>query len=176
MAYCPITAGRLLNNCKNQRGGIKNLYFANYDSYGFVTTGQTISDLGTLDEVFKYEVKATTNALTETGTSSEDNGTYLVAQSLAVTLPKLAADLQAQVQLICQGRPFVFVEDYNGNIMLLGATNGTMSNCTKVSGAAGGDLSGFTLTITAEEGSLSPFLDATTKAEFMTYISPDVVS
>ena len=53
MAYCPITAGRLLNNCKNQRGGIKNLYFANYDNYGFVTTGQTVSDLGTLTEVFK---------------------------------------------------------------------------------------------------------------------------
>jgi hypothetical protein len=176
MAYCPITAGRLLNNCKNQRGGVKNLYFANYDNYGFVVAAQAVTDLGTLTEVFKYEVKATTNALTETGTSSEDNGTYLVAQSLAVTLPKLAADLQAQVQLICQGRPFVFVEDYNGNIMLLGATNGTMSNCTKVSGAAGGDLSGFTLTIAAEEGSLSPFLDNTTKGELLTFVSEDVVS
>ena len=176
MAYCPITAGRLLNNCKNQRGGVKNLYFANYDNYGFVTTGQTVSDLGTLTEVFKYEVKATTNALTETGTSSEDNGTYLVAQSLAVTLPKLAADLQAQVQLICQGRPFVFVEDYNGNIHLVGLTNGTMSNCTKVTGAAGGDLSGYTLTIAAEEGGLSPFLDNTTKTELLTLVSEDVVS
>ena len=176
MAYCPITAGRLLNNCKNQRGGIKNLYFANYDNYGFVVAAQAVTDLGTLTEVFKYEVKATTNALTETGTSSEDNGTYMVAQSLAVTLPKLAADLQAQVQLICQGRPFVFVEDYNGNIMLIGLTNGTMSNCTKASGAAGGDLSGFTLTITAEEGSLSPFLDGTTKTELLTLVSEDVVS
>lgn len=177
MAYCPITAGRLLNNCKNQRGGIKNLYFANYDSnIGFVIANQILTDLGTLDEVFKYEVKATTNALTETGTSSEDNGTYMVAQSLAVTLPKLAADLQAQVQLICQGRPFVFVEDYNGNIMLLGATNGTMSNCTKVSGAAGGDLSGFTLTIAAEEGSLSPFLDNANKTALKTLVSEVVVS
>lgn len=173
---CPITAGRLLNNCKNQRGGYKNLYFANYDSYAFVIAAQTLTDLGTLDEVFKYEVKATTNALTETGTSSEDNGTYLVAQSLAVTLPKLSADLQAQVQLICQGRPFVFVEDYNGNIMLIGATNGTMSNCTKVSGAAGGDLSGFTLTIAAEEGALSPFLDNTNKTALLTLVSEDVVS
>ena len=176
MAYCPITAGRLLNNCKNQRGGVKNLYFANYDYYNFVISGQQVTDLGSLTEVFKYEVKATTNALTETGTSSEDNGTYLVTQSLAVTLPKLAADLQAQVQLICQGRPFVFVEDYNGNIMLLGATNGTMSNCTKATGAAGGDLSGFTLTITAEEGSLSPFLDSDAKTELIDAISNDVVS
>lgn len=173
---CPITAGKLLNSCKNQRGGYKNLYFANYASYAFVIANQILTDLGTLAEVFKYEVKATTNALTETGTSSEDNGTYLVTQSLAVTLPKLAADLQAQVQLICQGRPFVFVEDYNGNIMLLGATNGTMANCTKVTGGAGADLTGYTLTITAEEGSLSPFLDATSKTELLTLVSEDVVS
>ena len=173
---CPITAGRLLNNCKNQRGGYKNLYFANYGSYAFVIAAQILTDLGTLAEVFKYEVKATTNTVTETGTSSEDNGTYLVTQSLAVTLPKLAADLQAQVQLICQGRPFVFVEDYNGNIMLLGATNGTMANCTKATGGAGGDLTGYTLTITAEEGSLSPFLDGTTKTELLTLVSEDVVS
>jgi predicted Rossmann-fold nucleotide-binding protein len=126
--------------------------------------------------VFKYEVKATTNALTETGTSSEDNGTFLNAQSVAVTLPKLAADLQAQVQLICAGRPYVFVEDYNGNILLLGATNGTMSSCTKVTGGAGGDLTGFTLAITAEEGNLSPFLDATTKTALFALVSDVVVS
>lgn len=177
MAYCPITAGRLLNNCKNQRGGVKNLYFANYVSNtNFGISNQLVTDLSEVTEVFKYEVKATTNALTETGTSSEDNGTYMVAQSLAVTLPKLAADLQAQVQLICQGRPFVFVEDYNGNILLLGATNGTMSNCTKVTGAAGGDLTGYTLTIAAEEGSLSPFLDSARKTELATLVSEDVVS
>ena len=172
---CPITSGKLLG-CKNQRGGIKNLYFANYDAYAFVTSAQAVTSLGTLDEVFIYEVKATTNALTETGTASEDNGTFLVTQSLAVTLPKLAADLQAQIQLICYGRPYVFVEDYNGNILLLGATNGTNSTCTKVTGGAGGDLSGYTLTVTAEEGSMSPFLDSTTKTALKTLVSATVVS
>jgi len=172
---CLITKGKLLG-CKDQRGGIKNLYFANYEDYGYVIAAQTLTDLGDLTEVFKYEVKATTNALTETGTSSEDNGTFLNAQSLAVTLPKLGADLQAQIQLICAGRPQVFVEDYNGNIMLIGATNGTMSNCTKVSGGAGADLSGYTLTIAAEESNLSPFLNTAAKEALMTFVSDQVVS
>ena len=172
---CPITSGKLLG-CKNQRGGIKNLYFANYDAYAFVIAAQAVTSLGTLDEVFIYEVKATTNALTETGTSSEDNGTFLVTQSLAVTLPKLAADLQAQIQLICYGRPYVFVEDYNGNIMLIGATNGTMSNCTKVSGGAGADLSGYTLTIAAEESNLSPFLTGAMVTALYALVSDVVVS
>lgn len=172
---CLISKGKLLG-CKDQRGGYKNLYFANYDDYGFVISNHQVTDLGSLDEVFKYEVKATTNTLTETGTSSQDNGTFLNAQSLAVTLPKLSADLQAQVQLICASRPYVFVEDYNGNILLVGATNGTMSNCTKVTGGAGADLSGFTLTIAGEESNLSPFLDSATKADLMALVSNAVVS
>jgi hypothetical protein len=172
---CLISAGKLLG-CKDQRGGYKNLYFANYDDYSFVIAAHEVTSLGSLDEVFKYEVKATTNTLTETGTSSQDNGTFLNAQSLAVTLPKLSADLQAQVQLICASRPYVFVEDYNGNILLVGASNGTMSNCTKVTGGAGADLSGFTLTIAGEESNLSPFLDSATKSALFALVSNVVVS
>jgi hypothetical protein len=172
---CLISKGKLLG-CKDQRGGYKNIYFANYDDYAFVIAAHQVTSLGTLDEVFKYEVKATTNTLTETGTSSQDNGTFLNAQALAVTLPKLGADLQGQVQLICAGRPLVFVEDYNGNIMLVGAANGTMANCTKVTGGAGADLSGYTLTITGEESNLSPFLDATTKTALAALVSDAVVS
>ena len=172
---CLISKGKLLG-CKDQRGGYKNLYFANYDQYGFVVAAHEVTSLGSLDEVFKYEVKATTNALTETGTSSEDNGTFLNAQSVAVTLPKLSADLQGQIQLICASRPYVFVEDYNGNILLLGATNGTMSSCTKVTGGAGGDLTGFTLAITAEEGNLSPFLNSAMKTALFALVSDVVVS
>ena len=172
---CLISKGKLLG-CKDQRGGYKNLYFANYDQYGFVVAAHEVTSLGSLDEVFKYEVKATTNALTETGTSSEDNGTFLNAQSVAVTLPKLSADLQGQIQLICASRPYVFVEDYNGNILLLGATNGTMASCTKVTGGAGGDLTGFTLAITAEEGNLSPFLNAASKTALFALVSDVVVS
>ena len=172
---CLISKGKLLG-CKDQRGGYKNLYFANYDQYGFVVAAHEVTSLGSLAEVFKYEVKATTNALTETGTSSEDNGTFLNAQSVAVTLPKLSADLQGQIQLICASRPYVFVEDYNGNILLLGATNGTMASCTKVTGGAGGDLTGFTLAITAEEGNLSPFLNAAMKTALFALVSDVVVS
>lgn len=172
---CLITKGKAFG-CNDQRGGIKAIYFANYGNYGFTIANQQVTNLGTLDEVFKYEVRATVNTLTETGTVNNDNGTFLNAQALAVTLPKLAADLQAQVKLICAGRPFAFVEDYNGNIMLVGAENGTMSNCTKVTGGAGGDLSGYTLTVNAEEKDLSPFLDSATKTALLSLVSSEVVS
>ena len=60
---CIITKGKLLG-CKDQRGGIKNLYMANFAEYGYTIANQVLTDLGDLAEVFKYEVKATTNALT----------------------------------------------------------------------------------------------------------------
>jgi hypothetical protein len=174
---CQITAGRLLG-CKAGRGGIKNIFFANYDNYGFVVTGQEVTSLGSLgvDEVFQYEVKATVNTLTETGTASDDTGNFVNMQSLAVTLPRMSADLQAQVQLICAGRPIVFVEDYNGNILAVGYTAGTSSNCTKVTGGAAADLNGFTLTVTAEESDLSPFLDSSMITALRSFVSDVVVS
>lgn len=172
---CPITAGRLLG-CKAGRGGIKNIFFANYDNYEFVVSAQEVTSLGSLSEVFQYEVKATVNNLTETGTASDDAGNFVNMQSLAVTLPRMSADLQAQVKLICAGRPIVFVEDYNGNILVVGLTAGTSSNCTKVTGGAAADLNGFTLTVTGEESDLSPFLDSAMQNALRLLVSDVVVS
>ena len=51
-----------------------------------------------------------------------------------------------------RARPHVFVEDYNSNYFLLGAVHGCeVTGGTIVTGAAMGDLSGFTLVLTAEE-------------------------
>jgi hypothetical protein len=126
--------------------------------------------------VFQYEVKATVNNLTETGTASDDTGNFVNMQSLAVTLPRMSADLQAQVRLICGGRPIVFVEDYNGNILVVGLTAGTSSNCTKVTGGAAADLNGFTLTVTGEESDLSPFLDSSMQTALRALVSESIVS
>jgi hypothetical protein len=60
--------------------------------------------------------------------------------------------------------------------MLIGATNGTMSNCTKVTGGAGADLSGYTLTIAAEESNLSPFLSPAMVTALKVMASDVVVS
>lgn len=172
---CPITAGRLLG-CKAGRGGIKNIFFANYDNYEIVVTGQEVTSLGSLAEVFQYEVKATVNTLTETGTGSDDAGNFVNMQSLAVTLPRMSADLQAQVRLICAGRPIVFVEDYNGNILVVGLKAGTSSNCVKQTGGAAADMNGFQLTVTGEESDLSPFLTDAMQTALKALVSDVVVS
>ena len=59
---------------------------------------------------------------------------------------------QEQLKLITHARPHVSVEDYNGNFFLVGLEHGAEVNGGSIAtGAAMGDLSGYSLTIVAQE-------------------------
>ena len=61
--------------------------------------------------------------------------------------------------LIAVARPHVIVEDNNGNLMLVGLDHGAdVNGGTVVTGAAMGDLSGYTLTLQAAEKKPANFL------------------
>jgi len=94
---------------------------------------------------------------------------------LNLTLTKLDLATQEELKLIAHARPHVFVEDYNGNYLLVGAVHGAeVSGGTIVTGAAMGDLSGFTLTLTAQETIPAYFVTATvvTGAASATQVAP----
>ena len=108
---------------------------------------------------FKYEVKGN-SSLEQTVNASRENGTVFYEQTLNLTLKKLSKEDNKELKLLAYGRPHVVVEDYNGNCMMVGLEHGAdVSGGTIVTGAAMGDLSGYTLTLTAME---------TTPANFMT--------
>ena len=57
------------------------------------------------------------------------------------------------------------IEDYNGNAFMMGLEHGAdVSGGTIVTGAAMGDLSGYTLTLTAQELKPANFLEGATSA------------
>jgi len=69
-----------------------------------------------------------------------------------LTLTFLEKATQEELKLIAHARPHVFVEDYNGNYFVMGLEHGAeVTGGSIVSGAAMGDLSGFTLTMVAQE-------------------------
>lgn len=148
---CAITNGRSLP-CKSAVGGLKNIYFAPYttttadltDSSGTITLDDSVS-------FYKYEIKG--NSSLETAiNSSRENGTTFYESTLNVTLTTLDVATQEQIKLLAHGRPQIVVEDYNGNGFLVGKEHGAeVTGGTVVTGAAMGDLSGFTLTLTAQE-------------------------
>lgn len=150
-----ISAARPLP-CKDSVGGLKNVYFIQYDSAVSIAveTDDTVDSASTWSaaaDTYKYELKGN-SSLTQNIQSSRENGTTAFEQVLELTLPKLSiADNQA-VKLLAFGRPRIVVEDYNGSFYLVGREHGAdVTGGTIVTGAAMGDLSGYTLTFTAME-------------------------
>ena len=150
---CTLATGRALP-CKDSVGGIKAVWFADYGTLGTLTVDGTDGELTAISgtpDLFRYDVKGN-SSFEQTINASRENGTSFYTQTLNLTLTKL--DLETRFELIdvVRARPHVFVEDYNGNYFLLGAVHGAeVTGGTIVTGAAMGDLSGFTLTMTAEE-------------------------
>ena len=159
---CSVSNGRVLP-CKSSVGGLKNIFFGPYSA----TTAALSPTSGSItldnDESFyKYEIKG--NSSLETAiNSSRENGTTFYESTLSVTLTYLDVATQEQIKLLAHGRPQVVVEDYNGNYFLVGKDHGCeVTGGTIVTGAAMGDLSGFTLTLTAQETAPPFFCDAPT--------------
>lgn len=161
---CILTTGRKIP-CKSAFGGIKTVYFADYGTIASVlvsgVTGEaTITNGATPPSWFEYDVKGS-SSLETTVTSSRENGTTFYTQTLNLTLTYLDALTQNQLQILAVARPYVVVEDYYGNSFLCGLENGMeCTGGTVVTGAAAGDLSGFTLTFEGMEETAPYFLDA----------------
>ena len=148
---CLLTSGRSLG-CKKSVGGLKNIYFADYGTLGDATiVAGEITVLSGTPDWYKYEIKGN-SSLENTINSSRENGTTFYTQTLNLTLPILDKATQEEIKLLAVSRPHVAIEDYNGNFFLVGLENGAeVTGGTIVTGAAMGDLSGFTLTLEGQE-------------------------
>ena len=154
-----ITKGKLATACMNSIGGVKNYYFALWDDYEMTVAAGGVSSLGYLDQAYKYEVTGNANPLTETLNPSMENMTAFVTQVTSATFQGLNKDLQVQLSLFPSHD-----RSYNGNIKLMGLTNGAYGSAgTAVTGAAKGDLSGYTIELTAEEKNYAPSLESGAK-------------
>jgi len=161
---CLLTTGRKLP-CKSAFGGIKKVLFADYGTIATVvvdssTKEATFTDASPAPVWFEFDVKGN-SSLETTVTSSRENGTTFYTQGLNLTLTYLDAKTQAELQLLAVSRPYIVVEDYYSNRFLCGFENGMeATGGTVVTGAAAGDLSGFTLTFEGMEETAPYFLAA----------------
>lgn len=179
MACDFITKGKKATACMNSIGGVKNYYFILWGDYGITVAAGEVTNLGSIgvDGIFKYEVTGNANSLTETLNPSMENMTAFVTQVTSATFQGLNKDLQVQLSLLAKSRTLVFIEDYNGNIKLMGLTNGAYGSAgTAVTGAAKGDLSGYTIELTAEEKDYAPFLASAAKTELFAALEDSYVS
>ena len=163
---CALSLGRI-EPCKDVVGGITAVYFLNYQELTVtydVTNTDAIDTLGSGLTAYKYELKGN-SSFEQTVTSSRDTGTTFFDQNLNLTLHKLSKQSNKEIKLMAYGRPIVIVEDYNGNYFVAGLENGCeVTGGTIVTGAAMGDLSGYTLTLNGQEQVPANFLDSTLSA------------
>jgi len=156
---CSLTSGRKIP-CKSAFGGIKTVYMADFPVVATIDADQTISAFTDSPVWFEFDLKGS-SSLETTITSSRENGTTFYTQTLNMTLTYLDNATKNELQLIAVARPVIVVEDYYGNQFLCGLENGMeVTGGTIVTGAAAGDLSGFTLTMEGMEETAPYFMDA----------------
>ena len=156
-----LTSGRI-EPCKNAVGGLKAVYFIDYGTLGDVSyvssSSAEIDTVAGTPTAYKYDLKGT-SSFEQTITSSRENGTTFYDQTLNLTFKKLDKETHDEIALIAVARPHVVVEDNNGNLFLSGLEHGAdVNGGTIVTGAGLGDLSGYTLTLNAQELKPANFL------------------
>ncbi len=160
---CTLNTGRKVP-CKSAFGGIKSVCFADFGTIASIavdstTKVATITNASPAPVWYEFDVKGN-SSLETTVTSSRENGTTFYTQTLNLTLTYLDAKTQAELQVLAVARPYAVVQDYYGNHFLCGFENGMeVTGGTVVTGAAAGDLSGFTLTFEGMEETAPYFLN-----------------
>ena len=161
---CNLSAGRAVP-CKDVVGGIQKVFFVDFGGLGSVTlTADEITDADGTFSAYEYDVKGG-SSLEQTINSSRETGTTFFEQVLTLNLTKLTKEDNVQIKLLAYGRPQVAVVDNNGNAFLMGLVHGAdAAGGTISTGTAMGDLSGYTLTMTAQESLPANFIEGATLA------------
>jgi hypothetical protein len=162
---CNLTSGRN-EVCKESVGGIAGVYFVNYTgSLAIATNGQSDALIESLPSgltAYYYELKGT-SAYTETVNTSRENGTTFFSQELTLNLKKLTNEMTTQLKLMAYGRPQIFVHTMNGDTLLVGQREGAdVTGGTIQTGAAMGDLYGYSVTFTGLEQFPASFVSGST--------------
>ena len=150
---CNVSEGRLVA-CKDVIGGIRKIYLKTFDDafLGDLTiSSNEITEIAATT-VYQYDLRANTATYNSNFTSSDANGTTYYEQVLEVQLQKIVKQDLPNLDNILKGRCQVFILDANDNVFLMGTRFGcTVTAGAMSTGTAKADLSGFTLTFTAQE-------------------------
>jgi len=160
---CNLSAGRN-EVCKDSIGGLAGVYFLNYTTGSFTKNGSgEVTAFPSGSTVYYYQLKGT-SAYTETVNTSRENGTTFFNQELVLNLKKLTNEMTTQLKLMAYGRPQIVVHTMNGDALLVGEVEGAdVTAGTIQTGAAMGDLYGYSVTFTGMEKLPAAFISGSTQ-------------
>lgn len=155
---CVLTAGRT-EPCRNNIGGIKNVYFFPFVEYDYTqivgTKGVEITSFpGTT--IYKYEVQG--GSFSESIVNDEFGVRY--DQNLSITLTKQGLATTNELNQM-QKLDLRYIVEYNNGLFRMGGVyNGVrLTSYTIDSGGEKGNFNGYNLTFTGTEEYAAPFID-----------------
>ena len=160
---CSLTLTGRSRPCRNALGGVKKVWFANgaqgdnfWDDIG--ADGECDDTQGG-ENFYSYFSPKNSSSFTQSVNASIENGTVFYGQSLTLVLNNItAADIET-LENMGKGRLAIVVQDNNDNYFVMGHQNGCLlTGGSGATGAALGDLNGFTLEFTAEELDNAPLM------------------
>ena len=158
MACNSYTIAGLVNDCARSKGGIKNVYIANYEDVTSVTLGtegnkEKITAIAMKDSAKfkKYYFRPNTSSHSDALTRDDANGVNYVTSTLSLVFTRQDTLKRIEMTALCVNDLAVIVEDANGYVTYL--TKDAPAVATEASGDSGvaaGDGNKFSISISAD--------------------------
>ena len=157
MACNAYTLSALLMDCARSKGGIKNVYIANYEDVTSVTLGtegnkEKITAIAMKDSAKfkKYYFRPNTSSHSDALTRDDANGVNYVTSTVSLVFTRQDTLKRIEMTALCVNDLAVIVEDANGYVTYL--TKDAPAVATEASGDSGvaaGDGNKFSISVSA---------------------------
>lgn len=165
MASCSTYAlNGLAKSCCPNKGGIKEVYIAPFDSVTGLTenSGETITAItGTSAMTWHvYSLRKGTASMTSTLNVDDANGINYVETTLNLTFPRMDAAKRMEMKALALNELAVIVKDENGKLWYLGKDNPVVATGgDSASGQAIGDGNSYGITLTTQSDTYPQTVD-----------------
>lgn len=171
MAFCNQTLAGINLDCTNNKGGIKEVYIANYGDVASVTESEgKVSEITmAADAKFKrYNFRKNTGSMTSTLNVDETTGINFVRTELSLVFTKMETAKRIEVSALALGQLAVIVKDSNDILWYLGKDDYVSSSAgSGNTGTAKTDSNNYSITLAVEEDTYPFEVDATALASIV---------
>lgn len=169
MSTCSITLKGIDFSCKDNVGGIKNIWLADWNAAAPSVSNKRYTATAAAFKLFR--IRTGNGSMNSTLNADEANGTVYVQTDLNMRFTKLTEDSRDEIAEILRGNVAAIVETNTGDYFGLGAEHPlTLSAGTANTGAAMGDFAGYDITVQDYCSTLPYLVDETIIASLPTVV------
>lgn len=171
MGCINMTLSGLAQDCQSSRGGLKNLWIAQFEEGQFIETAEhqaALADSKNLEGFKKYYVRPHTSTFSEAQSRDDVNGYSFITVTLNAVFNRMSTVSRIEMSEICRGDIAVIAQDENGEAWLLTMNSPLVPNgSTGNIGTNSSDGNKYTLVAVGEQNDWAMPLSDDLKAQIM---------